>query len=120
MVEYLKKNYKYKLTEEQQKEVCDRYIFGESSGKLSVAFGISPSSIITLLIRKNITRRTCSEAGKNRKFSVEHRKKLAYSKFGDKNPAKRPEVREKISKKLINCTKNMLLFKKKLVLVLVL
>ena len=39
-----------------------------------------------------------SESGKGRKFSKEHRRKLGESKMGDKNPAKRPEVREKISK----------------------
>ena len=43
-----------------------------------------------------------SEAGKNRTPSDETKKKLSLSKEGDKNPAKREEVRKKISESLKN------------------
>ena len=43
-----------------------------------------------------------SEAGKNRTPSDETKKKLSLSKKGDKNPAKREEVRKKISESLKN------------------
>ncbi|NNJ13304.1 hypothetical protein EKD04_023550 [Chloroflexales bacterium ZM16-3] len=46
-----------KLTIEQRNELCRRYEAGENSRELAVAFGISPSAVIGLLIRRNIKRR---------------------------------------------------------------
>jgi len=76
---------------------------GEFCGNLSKTrkgggnpmFGKHPS-IETIEKRKESTRRTVKERGYT--FSGEAIEKIRKSKIGDKNPAKRPEVREKMKK----------------------
>jgi DNA-directed RNA polymerase specialized sigma24 family protein len=51
-----------RLTDSQEAEVCARYQAGESTGQLSKAFGVAPSTIWITLKRNGITTRSNKEA----------------------------------------------------------
>jgi DNA-binding CsgD family transcriptional regulator len=48
------------LTDEQQQEICRRYLLGESSGKIGNALGVHPSSVLNTLKRFKIKSRECT------------------------------------------------------------
>ena len=59
---------KSRLSAEEKDEVINRYINGESAQSISKTFTVSPTAIYGLLKRRNIPRRTYSEA--SRKYTL--------------------------------------------------
>ena len=50
------------LTKEQEKEVCERYLQGETTVQLGAAMGVTPSCIARILKRRGVKARSNSEA----------------------------------------------------------
>ena len=53
---------KRKFTDEVEQEICRRYKEGESANQIALAFGTAHPSIITILKRNGVSRRTRSES----------------------------------------------------------
>jgi transposase len=63
-----------KFTDEQEQEICRRYLAGESTYQLRAAFGASQSTIIDLLKRNGV--KTRSTGAHKRKFTNEEEREI--------------------------------------------
>jgi len=72
-----------KFTDKQEAEICQRYVAGESSVELGVAFGCSSWGIRKILDRKGIKRRTRSELRRKFTDKQEAEIRLRYKSGGE-------------------------------------
>jgi len=70
----------YKLSKSIIENICDRYVAGENMVSLGKEFGVHPSAVHGYLVRRNIPRRSASEARKLAHLEHGNIRKIRFTK----------------------------------------
>ena len=86
------------------KEIIERYLNGESAGKIAISLGSCDNAISYRLKINGIKKRSISEATKGRVHSIAHRKKISDTRIklkcakGSNNPRWKGGIQDNWSK----------------------